>query len=218
MADEENKNVEETDETTEVVENAPDDSSSSAEPPAGEESSDAPVDASDDSSETAPAGDADDGEVEEGEKLSPSERRKQAKARKNRKPRYTGTLEERRAQRDVYRKKKAVQRRSHRLKQREEHKAAGPREATPPTVKEPGAKKIQQGTVVSSKTDKTITVQIDVMEAHRKYKKIVRHTKKLTAHDEANDANEGDTVRVVESRPLSRTKRWRLVEVVERAR
>lgn len=225
MADEENKNVEETDETTEVVENAPDaaesapdaaesateDSSSSAEAPAGEESSDASVSAEGDS-------DSADAAEEEGEKLSPSERRKQAKARKNRKPRYTGTLEERRAQRDVYRKKKAVQRRSHRLKQREEHKAAGPREATPPTVKEPGAKKIQQGTVVSSKTDKTITVQIDVMEAHRKYKKIVRHTKKLTAHDEANDANEGDTVRVVESRPLSRTKRWRLVEVVERAR
>jgi small subunit ribosomal protein S17 len=50
------------------------------------------------------------------------------------------------------------------------------------------------------------------------YKKVVRHTKKLTAHDETNDANEGDVVRVIESRPLSRTKRWRLVEVVERAR
>lgn len=214
MADEENKNLEETEETTEVVENAPDDSSSSAaEPPAGEESSDAPVDAvADDSSSAA----EEDGEPEE--QLSPSERRKRAKSRKNRRPKYTGTLEERRAQRDVHRKKKAVQRRAHRLKQREEHKAAGPRTATPPTVKEPGQKKIQQGTVVSSKTDKTITVAIDVMESHRKYKKIVRHTKKLTAHDETNDANEGDTVRVIESRPLSRTKRWRLVEVVERAR
>ena len=80
------------------------------------------------------------------------------RARKNRRAKYTGTLEERRAQRDVHRKKKAVQRRAHRLKQREEHKAAGPREGTPPAVKEPGQKKIQQGTVVSSKTDKTITV------------------------------------------------------------
>lgn len=212
MADEENKNVEENEETTDAVENAPDDSSSSADAPAGEESSDAPVSADGDA-----AADSDGGE-EEGEKLSPSERRKRAKSRKNRRPKYTGTLEERRAQRDVHRKKKAVQRRAHRLKKREEHKAAGPREATPPTVKEPGQKKIQQGTVVSSKTDKTITVAIDVMESHRKYKKIVRHTKKLTAHDETNDANEGDTVRVIESRPLSRTKRWRLVEVVERAR
>ena len=217
MADEENKNLEETAEETPAVENATDDSSSSAaEPPAGEESSDAPVDAGDDSSESAPAAEAEDAEPEE--KLSPTERRKRDKSRKNRRAKYTGTLEERRAQRDVHRKKKAVQRRAHRLKKREEHKAAGPREATPPAVKEPGQKKIQQGTVVSSKTDKTITVQIDVMESHRKYKKIVRHTKKLTAHDEANDANEGDTVRVIESRPMSRTKRWRLVEVVERAR
>lgn len=213
MADEQDKNLEETAEETPAVENATDDSSSSAaEPPAGEESSDASVDAGDDSSSP------EDGEEEEGEKLSPTERRKRDKSRKNRRAKYTGTLEERRAQRDVHRKKKAVQRRAHRLKQREEHKAAGPREATPPAVKEPGQKRIQQGTVVSSKTDKTITVSIDVMESHRKYKKIVRHTKKLTAHDETNDANEGDTVRVIESRPLSRTKRWRLVEVVERAR
>lgn len=205
MADEENKTEETVDE---AVENAPEDSSSSQ--AAGEESSDASVDAVD----GAPAEEA--GEPEE--KLSPTERRKQAKSRKNRRPKYTGTLEERRAQRDVHRKKKAVQRRAHRLKQREEHKAAGPREGTPPVVKEPGIKKVQMGTVVSSKTDKTITVAIDVMESHRKYKKIVRHTKKLTAHDEQNDANEGDTVRVIESRPLSRTKRWRLVEIVERAK
>ena len=80
-----------------------------------------------------------------------------------------------------------------------QHKAAGPREGTPATVNEPGTKKIQQGTVVSSKTDKTITVAIDVQESHRMYKKVVRHTKKLTAHDATNDANEGDVVRVIES-------------------
>ncbi|MBI5310704.1 MAG: 30S ribosomal protein S17 [Actinobacteria bacterium] len=85
-------------------------------------------------------------------------------------------------------------------------------------VKEPGVKKTQQGTVVSSKNDKTIIVAIDVAEPHRIYKKVVRHTRKLTAHDATNDANEGDVVRVIESRPLSRTKRWRLVEVVERAK
>ncbi|MBI4897497.1 MAG: 30S ribosomal protein S17 [Actinobacteria bacterium] len=85
-------------------------------------------------------------------------------------------------------------------------------------MKEPGVKKTQQGTVVSSKNDKTIIVAIEVMEAHRIYKKVVRHTKKLTAHDAKNDANEGDVVRVVESRPLSRTKRWRLVEILERAK
>ncbi len=168
--------------------------------------------------EAAETADAVAEDAEPEEQLSPKERRKKAKSSKNRRPKYTGTLEERRAQRDAHRTKKAVQRRAHRAKQREEHKAAGPREGTPKTVKEPGRKRIQQGTVVSSKTDKTITIEIEVQEAHRVYKKVVRHSKKLTAHDERNDANEGDTVRVIESRPLSKTKRWRLVEIVERAK
>ena len=203
MADEENK-IEETETVEEVVENAAEDSSSSQ--AAGE-----------DSSPTSDDAVAEDSEPEE--QLSPTERRKKQKASKNRRARYKGkTLEERRAERDVIRRKKAVQRRAHRLKQREEHKAAGPREGTPKAEREPGRKKIQQGTVVSSKTDKTITIEIEVQEAHRVYKKVVRHSKKLTAHDERNDANEGDVVRVIESRPLSKTKRWRLVEVVERAR
>jgi small subunit ribosomal protein S17 len=72
--------------------------------------------------------------------------------------------------------------------------------------------------VVSSKADKTITVRIDVTRRHQVYKKIVRSSSTIHAHDERNDANEGDLVRVVESRPLSRTKRWRLVEVLERSR
>lgn len=205
MADEENNNVEETPEA--AVEETPADDAT----PETEESTEAAAD-------EAPADEAVAEDAEPEEVLPPKERRKRAKSHKNRKPKYTGTLEERRAQRDVHRKKKAVQRRAHRAKQREAHKAAGPREGTPATVSEPGTKKIQQGTVVSSKTDKTITVAIDVQESHRMYKKVVRHTKKLTAHDATNDANEGDVVRVIESRPLSKTKRWRLVEVVERAR
>lgn len=210
MADEE-KNVNEETPQDEAVENAPEDSSSSAEgTPAGEESSAAP--------ETADAGVSPGGEEEEGEALSPRERRKRARSRKNRRPRFTGTPEERAAQRIAYRKKKAAARREYRLKRRAEHKAAGPREGTPPKAKAPGIKKTRQGTVVSNKNDKTIVVQIELAEAHRIYKKVVRHTRKLTAHDERNDANEGDVVRVVECRPLSRTKRWRLVEVVERAK
>ncbi|MDQ3677516.1 MAG: 30S ribosomal protein S17 [Actinomycetota bacterium] len=77
---------------------------------------------------------------------------------------------------------------------------------------------VRIGTVVSSKADKTITVRIDTARRHRRYQKIMRSTSTLHAHDEANDANEGDRVRVVESRPLSRTKRWQLVEVLERAK
>ena len=72
--------------------------------------------------------------------------------------------------------------------------------------------------MVSDKADKTITVQIDIARQHRMYKKIVRTSSKLHAHDERNEAHIGDTVRVIESRPLSRTKRWRLMEVLERAR
>ncbi len=74
------------------------------------------------------------------------------------------------------------------------------------------------GKVVSSKADKTITVRIEVARRHRRYQKIVRSSTTLHAHDERNDANEGDLVRVIEARPMSRTKRWRLVEILERAK
>jgi small subunit ribosomal protein S17 len=77
---------------------------------------------------------------------------------------------------------------------------------------------VRQGVVVSDGGDKTITVRIDFARQHRTYGKIVRTSSRLHAHDEGNEAHTGDTVRVVESRPLSRTKRWRLVEVVDRAR
>ncbi|WP_249021798.1 30S ribosomal protein S17 [Conexibacter sp. S30A1] len=78
--------------------------------------------------------------------------------------------------------------------------------------------KTRQGIVVSDKAEKTITVRIDVARRHRRYQKVVRTSTTLHAHDEHNDAHVGDTVVVRESRPLSRTKRWRLVQVVERAR
>ena len=77
---------------------------------------------------------------------------------------------------------------------------------------------MRTGKVVSGKADKTITVRIDIARRHRRYRRIVRSSVTLHAHDEANDANAGDYVRVVESRPMSRTKRWRLVEVLERAK
>ncbi|HEV2075718.1 MAG TPA: 30S ribosomal protein S17 [Thermoleophilaceae bacterium] len=72
--------------------------------------------------------------------------------------------------------------------------------------------------MISDRPDKTISVRLDVTRRHRTYKKIVRESSTLHAHDERNEASAGDTVRVVEARPLSRTKRWRLVEVTERAR
>jgi small subunit ribosomal protein S17 len=74
------------------------------------------------------------------------------------------------------------------------------------------------GTVTSDKMDKTIVVAITTRKLHSLYKKYVKSTKKVKAHDEKNDAHIGDTVRVVESRPLSRDKRWRLAEIIERAK
>jgi small subunit ribosomal protein S17 len=79
-------------------------------------------------------------------------------------------------------------------------------------------RKVRMGVVVSDKRDKTITVRIDVARAHPIYGKTVRRSSKLHVHDERNEAHAGDRVRVMECRPLSRLKRWRLVEIVERAR
>jgi small subunit ribosomal protein S17 len=89
---------------------------------------------------------------------------------------------------------------------------------TAEAVAERSARKFRVGLVVSDKMDKTITVAIERQVKHPIYGKFVKQTTKLKAHDETNDANEGDTVRIQETRPLSKTKRWRLVEVVERAR
>ena len=79
-------------------------------------------------------------------------------------------------------------------------------------------RKVRQGVVVSSERDKSITVRIDSQVAHPIYGKTVRRSSKLHVHDEKNEAGLGDLVRVIECRPLSKTKRWRLTEIVERAR
>ena len=76
----------------------------------------------------------------------------------------------------------------------------------------------RRGVVVSSAMDKTIVVKVDVIKSHPKYKKVVRRSVRFHAHDEQNAANVGDVVRIVETRPLSATKRWRLAEIVEAAK
>ena len=80
-----------------------------------------------------------------------------------------------------------------------------------------GQRKTKVGRVVSDKMDKTIVVSVERLTRHRLYKRVIRLTTKFKAHDEDNDAHVGDTVRIEESRPLSATKRWRLVEVVQRS-
>ena len=80
------------------------------------------------------------------------------------------------------------------------------------------ARKVRTGLVVSDKMDKTVVVQIIRRMPHPQYGKMVTRTRKLKAHDEENSAKTGDTVRIMETRPLSKDKRWRVVEIVERAR
>jgi small subunit ribosomal protein S17 len=159
---------------------------------------------------------------EPAEVVAPKERRRRARAAKaaqtkTGKPR---TPEERHADRLAERGRKSAARRVERTRAREKARTAragAEPQTTPPREHGPGRQKTRQGVVVSDKADKTITVRIDVARRHRRYEKIVRTSSTLHAHDESNDAHIGDTVIVRESRPMSRLKRWRLVEVVERA-
>jgi small subunit ribosomal protein S17 len=132
------------------------------------------------------------------------------------------TLEERIAEREARKERNARQRRAYRAKQKVKRAEA---RANAPVVEEqhaaehgPGRPKVRQGIVVSDKADKTIVVRVDIARRHKRYHKILRSSMTLHVHDESNDAHAGDTVRVQECRPMSRTKRWRLLEVLERAR
>jgi len=157
------------------------------------------------------------------EQLAPKERRRRARSTHTGEARAPRTPEERHAERAAERSAKAVRRRARRLQERakaSERRANAPAREPLPPVHAPveGARKTRQGVVVSDKADKTITVRIDIARRHRRYQKIVRSSSTLHAHDESNEAHEGDVVRVIESRPLSRTKRWKLVDVLEKAR
>jgi len=156
---------------------------------------------------------------EPAEAMAPGERRRRTRTARTAQAsaRAARTPEERQAERDAERRRKAQRRRGERQRARVKARASSSGEATPPREREPGRQKTRQGVVVSDHADKTITVRIDVARRHRRYEKIVRTSSTLHAHDERNDAHIGDTVIVRESRPLSRTKRWRLIRVVERA-
>jgi len=154
--------------------------------------------------------------------LSPSAKRQWYRQRQGTTAKPQRTPEERARERAEARKAKAVARRRRRLQERErkvaKREAEGPKQGTPPAEREPGRVQVRQGIVTSATGDKTIIVRIDAQKRHPKYKKIVRSSSKLQAHDENNDAGVGDVVRVNSSRPLSKTKRWRLAEIVERAK
>jgi len=168
--------------------------------------------------EDAPAEEAPAAEAEPEEELGPKERRRRERSTHTGEARTQRSPEERAAERTAARQKKAAERSRWRKRSRERRRSQPKTEPLPGPEHGPGRARVRQGIVVSDKADKTITVRIDVTRRHRMYKKIVRESSTLHAHDERNEANAGDTVRVVESRPLSRSKRWRLVEIVERAR
>ena len=152
--------------------------------------------------------------------VAPKERRQRARSAKaaKAKPAQPRTPEERQAERVAERRRKGALRRVGRERARTKaREAAHGLESTPPREHVPGKLKARQGVVISDRADKTIMVRIDVARRHRRYEKIVRTSTKLHAHDERNDANIGDTVVIQEARPMSRTKRWRLVEILERA-
>ena len=155
------------------------------------------------------------------EQLSPKELRKRSRSTHEGEALPQRSVEERAQERAERRRTKAQHRRAYRQKQRERRSGQPRAQAETAPVDhaaQQGTLKVRQGVVVSDKADKTITVRIDIARQHRMYKKIVRTSSTLHAHDEQNEAHVGDMVRVIESRPLSRTKRWRLVEVLERAR
>ena len=115
-----------------------------------------------------------------------------------------------------------------RLPRAERHKHSKPKRERPPARKpitrlpkpegDRGRRQERRGVVVSSAMDKTIVVKVDTIKAHPRYKKVVRRSTKFHAHDERNEAKVGDVVRIVETRPLSKTKNWRLAEIVEVAK
>jgi small subunit ribosomal protein S17 len=85
-------------------------------------------------------------------------------------------------------------------------------------MNERGMRKLRLGTVISDKMDKTVVVRVQTLKEHPKYKKVIRQSSRFKAHDEQNQCRVGDMVKIVETRPLSHDKRWRVVEIVEKAK
>jgi small subunit ribosomal protein S17 len=218
MAEEEKQDTEETTEES-AEEQAAEAEAPQEEAPEVEAAEGAPEAevAEDEAPEADAAEEAAEAPAEPEEVLSPKQRRKRARSQASAPAGPQRTPQERAAERAERRRIAAINRRRYRASQRAmrgEKRGQG----TPRPDREPGSKKVRQGTVVSAGADKTITVEIPVVRRHPTYEKVVRRSSKLHAHDESNQAQEGDVVRVIESRPLSRTKRWRLLDVVEKSR
>jgi small subunit ribosomal protein S17 len=168
--------------------------------------------------EAVPAEEAAPAEPDPLDELPWKERKRILKSRESGAPGPEKTPEQREEERQKARAAKARARRKRRAEAKSEAKPASG-DGTPPAERtRTGKPKERQGLVTSDKGDKTITVQIDSARRHPVYEKIVRQRHKIHVHDERNEAGEGDVVRVIETRKLSKTKHWRLVEIVEKAR
>jgi small subunit ribosomal protein S17 len=196
--------------------------SSESTPPAEEESeseapaeeADAPAPEEEKAAESAaPAAESEPNPEDE---LPWKEKKRLEASRKPRQAKPQQSPEERVAARLAERKRRAEERRKERAAAKKKKKTAGT--GTPVAEKDANAAKMRQGIVVSDKGQKSITVRVDIVRRHPTYEKVIRRSRTLHAHDERNEAGEGDVVRVVETRPLSKTKRWRLVEVLEKAK
>jgi small subunit ribosomal protein S17 len=163
----------------------------------------------------APAAPAAESEPNPEDDLPWKEKKRLEASRKPHKAKPQQSPEERKAARLAERKRRGAERRKERAAAK---KKKTPGTGTPPAEKDANAAKVRQGIVVSDKGQKSITVRIDTARRHPTYEKVVRRSRNLHAHDELNEAGEGDMVRIVETRPLSKTKRWRLVEVLEKAK
>ena len=182
-----------------------------AEEPAAEEE-EAPAEEAPVEADEAPTGEAAPAE----EELSPKERRRLERSRASGPPGPQRNAEDRAAERAERRRAAGERRRRYRHRRRE--RRGEPGTGTAPAERVPGKRKVRVGKVISNRAAKTITVRIERARRDTAYEKVVRRSSTVHAHDERDEANEGDVVRVVETRPLSRTKRWRLLEIVERAR
>jgi small subunit ribosomal protein S17 len=198
MSETENENTE----NVESAEQAPPVEEAATETPAAEEiapeapAAEAAPDVPAEAAEEPPAAEAEDGEAPAAEAApqpAAEEKRKRKRLPRAQRPRRTKPTRERPAERK-------------------------PITRLPKPGAERGRRQERRGVVVSSAMDKTIVVKVDTIKAHPRYKKVVRRSVKFHAHDPQNQASVGDVVRIVETRPLSKTKNWRLVEIVEAAR
>ena len=215
MAEEENEEGTEDAPATEA-EPQQDDAAGETPREAADEAADVEVDEAPEA-EAAPAPAADPDEPVE--QLSPKDRRKRERSTHTGEALPQRSVEERIAERAEARRAKAASRRRYRQgRGKARREAAGSGDGTPPAERVPGNPKVRQGIVVSDKADKTITVRVESARRHPSYEKIIRRSKMVHAHDERNEAGPGDTVRLIETRPMSKTKHWRLTEILEKAK